>query len=269
MKNTNYITVLGWMINQLKLKGNELLLFAIIYGFSQDGKSGFTGSLSYICEALNVSRNTAIKTAKSLVEKGFIMKQGIINNGISFNKYLTVDDIENIGSAENALVQELTTTSAETLQGVVQKMTAASAEIAPNITINSSLDNTSIDIPPTTPKKSKDFSSEVIQCYKSVLDFFPEKFRPDNKSKQDNWLDCVDKLNRLDGYSFEKIKEITLFARNDNLWSPHFLSLLKLRTKDGNKVPYVNIFDYKLGHGTIKKVNDGGIQSNSIIEDNR
>ena len=31
----NYITVQGWMVTDLNLKGNELLIYACIYGFSQ------------------------------------------------------------------------------------------------------------------------------------------------------------------------------------------------------------------------------------------
>jgi len=44
MKNENYITVLGWMVNELQLSGNEMVLYALIYGFSHDGKSKFNGN---------------------------------------------------------------------------------------------------------------------------------------------------------------------------------------------------------------------------------
>lgn len=35
VKNENYLVIQGWMITELKLKGNELLIYAIIYGFSR------------------------------------------------------------------------------------------------------------------------------------------------------------------------------------------------------------------------------------------
>ena len=41
IRNENFYTVLGWMLNVLELKGNELIVFAIIYSFSQDGESDF------------------------------------------------------------------------------------------------------------------------------------------------------------------------------------------------------------------------------------
>ena len=41
MKDGNYYTVYGWMINQLKLKGTTLQLYAVIYGFSENGICAF------------------------------------------------------------------------------------------------------------------------------------------------------------------------------------------------------------------------------------
>ena len=35
----NYIVIQTFMIRELKLKGNELILYALIHGFSQDGTS--------------------------------------------------------------------------------------------------------------------------------------------------------------------------------------------------------------------------------------
>lgn len=74
MNDRGYINIQGWMINQLKLKGNELILFALIFGFSQDGTSAFYGSLSYIEKALHISRPTAISLLKKLIEKGLVKK---------------------------------------------------------------------------------------------------------------------------------------------------------------------------------------------------
>ena len=35
VREDNYFAVQGWMVTELKLKGNALMLYAIIYGFSQ------------------------------------------------------------------------------------------------------------------------------------------------------------------------------------------------------------------------------------------
>ena len=74
MKDNNYYTVNGWMINRLGLSGNELILYAVIYGFSQVEESYFKGSLNYLKGWINASIPTIIKALKSLVKKGLIAK---------------------------------------------------------------------------------------------------------------------------------------------------------------------------------------------------
>jgi DNA-binding transcriptional regulator YhcF (GntR family) len=76
MENTNYITVQGWMINELNLKGNELLLYAIIYGFSQSGQGEYFGSQRYISKALRISLPTSNKIINKLLRRGLIEKTG-------------------------------------------------------------------------------------------------------------------------------------------------------------------------------------------------
>jgi len=87
MKSTSFYVVQGWMINELQLKGNELLVFAIIYGFSKDGQGKFEGSLKYLVDSTGSSRSTIIKTINSLLEKELILKEVINVNNIQFCKY--------------------------------------------------------------------------------------------------------------------------------------------------------------------------------------
>lgn len=75
MNNNNFFTVQGWMVNDLNLKGNDLMIYAIIYGFSQDGQSEFTGSLDYLRKSLNISsKNTIMKSLNNLIENELIIK---------------------------------------------------------------------------------------------------------------------------------------------------------------------------------------------------
>lgn len=77
MKNTQYITIQGWMINELKLKSNDLIIYSIVYGFSQDGESDFRGSLDYLINSTNTSKPTVLKSLKFLVEKQLITKEKV------------------------------------------------------------------------------------------------------------------------------------------------------------------------------------------------
>lgn len=87
MKSENYIVLQGWMIEEMKLKNAELLIFAIIHGFSQDGENQFTGSLQYLIDWTQSSKPTVINALKSLQEKGFIEKTEETINGVKFCKY--------------------------------------------------------------------------------------------------------------------------------------------------------------------------------------
>jgi uncharacterized phage protein (TIGR02220 family) len=87
IKDTNYFQISGWMLNRLRLKGIQLEIYAIIYGFSQDGESEFTGSIQYLCEFTGTSRPTVIKALKELTDKKYLLKDEKIINGIKFNRY--------------------------------------------------------------------------------------------------------------------------------------------------------------------------------------
>ena len=106
IKNENYIQIQGWMVNKLKLKGAELIIYAIIYGFSQDGQSKFTGSLQYLADWTNSTKQNCINHLKFLLEKDLIEKEEIEINNNKYCKYnVKLDTIQNfcIGSQKNCM----------------------------------------------------------------------------------------------------------------------------------------------------------------------
>lgn len=74
MKSENFVIIQGWMCNELELKGNDLLVFALIYGFSQDGESAFHGSRNYIANTFNISKPTVDKAIQNLLDREYIVK---------------------------------------------------------------------------------------------------------------------------------------------------------------------------------------------------
>lgn len=77
----------SWMISDLKLSGNELLVYGIIYHFSSIQKNYFTASLNTISETLNISLNTVQRTLKKLVEMNLIIKEDVIVNNTKYCRY--------------------------------------------------------------------------------------------------------------------------------------------------------------------------------------
>lgn len=87
IKPQNYLAIQGWMLNLGCKSIQEVAAYALVYGFSQDNNSKFSGSISYIQEWLMCSRPTAISTMKSLEDMGLIKKEQYELNGVKFNRY--------------------------------------------------------------------------------------------------------------------------------------------------------------------------------------
>lgn len=83
----NYYQVSGWMITRLGLKGVDLKLYAIIYGFTQDGKSSFDGSLAYLQAFTNASKSTVMRALQRLVDGGLVLKTERLENSQKFVSY--------------------------------------------------------------------------------------------------------------------------------------------------------------------------------------
>lgn len=124
ISDMNYCVIQGWMLDIGCSNWNELAAYALVYGFSQNGKSEFTGSISYIQEWLMCSKRNVSYIMANLVEKGLLIKEQYEINGVKFNRYKAVVPQQQIDNAK--------------ITGVVQKLQGGSAKIAPN---NKNIDN--------------------------------------------------------------------------------------------------------------------------------
>lgn len=91
MNDRNFFTILGWMRSKLGLKGNELLAYAIIYGFSQDGESSYMGTASYLADWIGASRQTIMTVLKNLIGEGLVSKSEHTINGVRYIEYKAVN----------------------------------------------------------------------------------------------------------------------------------------------------------------------------------
>ena len=145
MTDKSYLTIQSWMVTDLHLKGNELMAYALIWGFSQDGQSCFYGSFSYVMEWVGCSRRTAIRLLQKLEEKGLIRKWQEDVNGVPHNRYMAVVDndgyatsvhvdcVQNDTSDKLALVTKTTETQC---QNDTQVVTNWHTSIKPSIKYN-------------------------------------------------------------------------------------------------------------------------------------
>lgn len=87
MKRNNYITIQGFMQTDLGLVGNELVAYAIIYGFSQDGTSVFSGSARYLADTMGITKRAVFSVLQRLVQKGCIIRMPKQVNGVLLIDY--------------------------------------------------------------------------------------------------------------------------------------------------------------------------------------
>ena len=161
ISDENYYQISGWMLNRLQLRGTELQVFAIIYGFSQDSESMFSGSINYLCDWVGASKPTIIKALKDLVDKQFLVKGTTTINNVTFNRYRA-----NIPYVANF------TGSKDSLQG--SKESLLNNNINNNTHISSKDDifdqgHPPIPSQPKTPPSGKLFSSEQPKTRKSSI----------------------------------------------------------------------------------------------------
>ena len=229
IKDDNFFLTAGWMLNRLNLKGVPLQVFSIIYGFSQDGETYFTGSLQYLCDFTNASRPTVIKALKELVDRGYVLKYENEMNGVKFNKY----------KANLPVVKNFNGGSKETLQGGSQvSLPGGSQETLPN---NKDLDNKN--------NISKDIVNEIISLYHSICVSFPSLRAVSDARKTKIRL-------LLEKYSLEEFRKVFENAEaspflkgSDGGWRASFDWMLKedkfLRILEGNYADKGKKYGYK------------------------
>ncbi len=93
-------------------------------------------------------------------------------------------------------------------------------------------------------------SKEIIR---KVWQLFPEKIRPDGEGKKlDSWIKEIELLIKLDGHTEKEIIDVIKWAREDDFWKDQFLSPIKLRRKNKDKIKYFEYFKIQM-NGKRKK----------------
>jgi predicted transcriptional regulator len=70
----SYVTIQDWML-EYGLPTRETVLYAIIYGFSQDGESKCFATQEYLCRWMQCTTPTLHKALNALIERGIIVKE--------------------------------------------------------------------------------------------------------------------------------------------------------------------------------------------------
>lgn len=189
ISNENYIVVQGFMVNELNLKGNELMIYAIIYGFSQEERQVFTGSLQYLVDWTNSTKQTVLNCLQSLQEKELIGKNEKIINNVKFCEYYAT----NFNSIKKSLMGY-----SKNLNRGIQKNLIPIKKILPNNIENNIINNNIED------NIDKEIYKEI---YKEIIDYLNLKAGTNYKSTSKFNKQKIDaRLN--EGYTIEDFKKV-------------------------------------------------------------
>ena len=171
VRNENYIVIQGWMRNDLNLKGNELLVYAVIYGFSQKENQWFEGSRQYLADWAGATRQGIDKNLKSLLEKGLIEKQENVINNVKFVCYRATE----FTGGSNSVYKG----SQHGLQGMETEFIGGSQHsLHNNIDIKSIENNTKVNNRGYKPVKHKhgEYNNVLLtdEEYQKLQDMFPD-----------------------------------------------------------------------------------------------
>lgn len=155
MDRDNYIVIQGWMVTELGLKGNELLIYALIHGFCQTEGQVFNGSLQYLADWTNSTKQGVLKNLKSLVEKGLIEKKETIFNGVKSCEYYS--------TKFNGVKQSL-------IGGIKQSLTGG---IKQSLTNNIEIDNIDRDNIDLRKNIKKEKDSLLIEEFDTIWARYP------------------------------------------------------------------------------------------------
>ena len=172
VNNDNYVTIQGWMIRELGLKGNELVIYAIIYGFSQAENQVYNGSLQYLADWTNSSKQSVMNCLKSLTEKQLVVKKENYINGVKFCEY-----------------------HATKLYGVCNKVAQGIQQSCMG-GIQQSCNN----------KKEKDKESNTL-IYKTIIDYLNEKAGKEFKFKSKDTQKHIN-ARLSEGFTVENFKTV-------------------------------------------------------------
>ena len=233
-----YIVIQDWMISDLQLKGNELLTYALIYGFSQDGESEFKGSLKYISEFLGISKSTAQRSIEKLVDRGIVEKRVEEISGVKFNRYMARE------KADTPIVK-MTTGYSQNDHGGIVKMTTNNTNIYN--TNNNTSNNTKDKGAPARYFEDEELNNKFLE-FLSMRKKIRKPVRTDRALKA-----LLKKLHELSGGDVGLMKQII-----DQSLDKEWLGLFELKTGNDSTRNINDLLYGDIQHWAAQKEQEGG-----------
>ena len=201
--------------------------------FSHDSKAEIT--ITFICGHFKEGKDAINKKIKELINTGFLDRKEIRVKGkfAGYNYFLSDKPNDNKGL-----------TPQPEKPATVKPLTVKPAPVNPQQSNTSNITNNKEILKEEIPTKSKTpvFDEIILKAFPHFVALFPEQYKPKSKAQKTKWLECLDKIQRIDKYNLREVYEVAKDLRNDDFWQTNFLSILKFRNKDKNGIKYIDRF---------------------------
>jgi hypothetical protein len=225
MENKNYYAIIPAPVRYCKyLKANEKLMYGELTALSND--KGFCfASNEYFSNLYDVSKTSISKWISNLEKNGFIKIKMIYERGTKQIKQRRIYIAPLLKKTSIPIEENFNTPIEEKLKDIYI------------LTNNNNINNNN-----STKSKKRQYSEKTTKAFSHFAGLFPLKYRPKTEAQKNKWLDCLDKIERLDGYNLREVYNVSKELRNDEFWQNNFLSILKLRNTDKNGIKYIDRF---------------------------
>lgn len=203
--------------------------------FSHDQKTEIT--VQFICGHFKEGKDAINKKIKELINEGFLIRKDVRIKGkfAGYNYYLSEKPNKTTVTGKTATVKT----------AAVKPSTVKPAPVNPqqsNTTNNSLYKEILKKKYKTTKSKTPIYSEIVLKAFPHFVSLFPEAYKPKSEAQKNKWLDCLDKIQRIDKYDLREVYNVSKDLRSDEFWQNNFLSILKLRNSDKNGIKYIDRF---------------------------
>ena len=206
-----------------KLKANEKLMFGELTALANE--KGFCfASNDYFANLYDVSKTSVSKWISNLEKNKFIRLKMIYQKGTKQIKERRIYIAPLLKKTSIPIEEKLNTPIEEKLKvNIYNYINYIKKEY-------------------TTKSEKRQFDDKTKTAFPHFAALFDLKYRPKTETQKIKWLDCLDKLQRLDGYDLREVYNVSKNLRNDEFWQNNFLSILKLRNTDKNGIKYIDRF---------------------------
>jgi len=185
----------------------------------------FFASNEYFSNLYDVSKTSISKWISNLEKNGFIKIKMIYERGTKQIKQRRIYIAPLLKKTSIPIEENFNTPIEEKLKDIYI------------LTNNNNINNNN-----STKSKKRQYSEKTTKAFSHFASLFPLKYRPKTEAQKNKWLDCLDKIERLDGYNLRDVYNVSKELRNDEFWQNNFLSILKLRNTDKNGIKYIDRF---------------------------